>query len=129
MKRVIGIGGIFFKSKDPKALADWYKKHLGFPTEDWNGAIFKWPTMAEENKDAFTLWSPFAADTTYFQPSQKDIMINLVVSDIHALMPVLASEGVTIAGDIQDTEYGKFAWIMDPEENKIELWEPPRRGA
>lgn len=120
-KRVTGIGGLFFKSKNPKASKDWYKKHLDFNTDDY-GCTFWWKD--KEGKDASTQWSPFKDDTTYFEPSKKDFMFNYRVADLEALIKTLRDEGVTIIGDMQTYEYGKFAWILDNENNKIELWEP-----
>jgi len=120
-KRVTGIGGLFFKSKDPKASKNWYKTHLGFNTDDY-GCTFWWKD--KEGNDASTQWSPFKDDTTYFEPSKKDFMFNYRVEDLEALIKTLREEGVTIVGDMQTYEYGKFAWILDNENNKIELWEP-----
>jgi len=120
-KRVTGIGGLFFKTKDPKAAKDWYKKHLGFNTDDY-GSTFWWKD--KEGKDCSTQWSPFAEDTKYFEPSKKDFMFNYRVENLEALLKVLESEGVTIVGDMETYDYGKFAWILDNEGNKIELWEP-----
>ena len=120
-KRVTGIGGLFFKSKNPKASKDWYKKHLGFNTDDY-GCTFWWKD--KEGNDASTQWSPFKDDTTYFEPSKKDFMFNYRVEDLETLIKTLRDEGVTIVGDMQTYEYGKFAWILDNENNKIELWEP-----
>lgn len=120
-KRVTGIGGLFFKSKDPKASKDWYKKHLGFNTDDY-GCTFWWKD--KEGNDASTQWSAFKDDTTYFEPSKKDFMFNYRVEDLESLLKILKEEGVTIVGDMQTYEYGKFAWILDNENNKIELWEP-----
>ena len=120
-KRVTGIGGLFFKTKDPKSSKDWYKKHLGFNTDDY-GSTFWWKD--KDDKDCSTQWSPFKDDTTYFQPSKKDFMFNYRVEDLEALLKVLKTEGVTIVGDMETYDYGKFAWILDNEGNKIELWEP-----
>lgn len=120
-KRVTGIGGIFFKSKDPKASKDWYKKYLDFNTDDY-GCTFWWKD--KEGNDASTQWSPFKDDTNYFEPSTKDFMFNYRVADLETLIKTLRDEGVTIVGDMQTYEYGKFAWILDNENNKIELWEP-----
>lgn len=120
-KRVTGIGGLFFKSKDPKASKNWYKKHLDFNTDDY-GCTFWWKD--KEGNDASTQWSPFKDDTNYFEPSTKDFMFNYRVADIETLIKTLRDEGVTIVGDMQTYEYGKFAWILDNENNKIELWEP-----
>jgi len=120
-KRVIGIGGLFFKSKDPKAAKDWYKKHLGFNTDDY-GCTFWWKD--NNANDCSTQWSPFKDNTTYFEPSKKAFMFNYRVADLEALLKVLKDEGVTIVGDMETYDYGKFAWILDNENNKIELWEP-----
>ena len=120
-KRVTGIGGIFFKSKDPKASKDWYKKYLDFNTDDY-GCTFWWKD--KEGNDASTQWSPFKDDTNYFEPSTKDFIFNYRVADLETLIKNLRDEGVTIVGDMQTYEYGKFAWILDNENNKIELWEP-----
>jgi D-3-phosphoglycerate dehydrogenase / 2-oxoglutarate reductase len=120
-KRVTGIGGIFFKSQNPKELVTWYGKHLGLKTDQY-GSTFRW----KDNKgnDCSTQWSPFTDDTDYFEPSQKAFMQNFRVHDLENLLQKLSQEGVTIVGEMQTYDYGKFGWILDPEENKIELWEP-----
>lgn len=120
-ERVTGIGGLFFKTDDPKALKAWYKKHLGFNTDQW-GCTFWWKN--KNGVPASTQWSPFKSDTDYFEPSTKDYMFNYRVADLEGLYKKLEAEGVTITGAIQTYEYGKFGWIMDPDGNKIELWEP-----
>ncbi|AUC82692.1 VOC family protein [Lacinutrix sp. Bg11-31] len=120
-KRVTGIGGLFFKSKDPKAAKDWYSKHLGFNTDDY-GCTF-W-TKDKEGKDCSTQWSPFKDDTTYFEPSKKEFMFNYRVENLHELLAALKEEGVTIVGKVEEYDYGKFGWILDNDGNKIELWEP-----
>ena len=123
MKRVTGIGGIFFKSKDPQQLKEWYKTHLGFDTDQW-GTNFEWRQGADPSQKGFTQWSPFTETTEYFAPSQKDFMINYRVENIEALVAVLKQEGVTVLDEIEAFEYGKFVHILDGEGNKIELWEP-----
>ncbi|MBK0403530.1 VOC family protein [Adhaeribacter sp. BT258] len=125
MKRVIGIGGVFFKSQDPAALRAWYQKHLGIDSETW-GATFNWnaPETKAQHKEFSTAWNPFPENTTYYAPSQKPFMINYIVADLAALVQALKTEGVELVGEMVEEEYGKFAWIMDPEGNKIELWEP-----
>ena len=123
MKRVTGIGGVFFKCKDPKALKAWYKKHLGIPAGEY-GWLFQWKDGAPEGQTGTTTWSLFPENTDYLDPSPKDFMINYRVHDLEALLPVLHEEGVEQVGEMMDYEYGKFAWILDPEGNKIELWEP-----
>ncbi|WP_194767227.1 VOC family protein [Tamlana sp. I1] len=120
-KRVTGIGGLFFKSEDPKALKDWYKKHLGFNTDDY-GCTFWWKD--ENGEKCSTQWSPFPENTSYFEPSKKDCMFNYRVENLEELLKVLKEEGVTIVGEMQTFDYGKFGWILDNEGNKIELWEP-----
>lgn len=120
-KRVTGIGGLFFKTKDPKQTKDWYQKHLGFNTDDW-GCTFWWKD--NDGNKASTQWSPFRDDTSYFEPSQKDFMFNYRVENLEELLTELKKEGVTIVGDMQEFDYGKFGWILDNDGNKIELWEP-----
>ncbi|SDW21387.1 Phosphoglycerate dehydrogenase [Lutibacter oricola] len=121
LKKVTGIGGLFFKTKDPKAIKEWYKNHLGFNVDDW-GCTFWWKD--KKGNEASTQWSPFKSDTDYFNPSKKDYMFNYRVDNLEALLEKLNNEGVTIVGEIQKYEYGKFGWILDLEGNKIELWEP-----
>ena len=120
-KRVTGIGGFFFKTENPKEIKEWYKKHLGFNTDDY-GCTFWWKD--EKGDDCSTQWSTFKNDTNYFEPSQKQFMQNFRVHDLETLLKKLVQEGVTIIDEMQTYEYGKFAWILDPENNKIELWEP-----
>jgi len=123
MKRVTGIGGIFFKCKDPKQVKEWYKAHLGFNTDEY-GAMFEWREDADSSKKGVTQWSPFAENTKYFEPSTKDFMINYRVEDLELLVAELQKEGVTIVDKMETYDYGKFIHILDPEGNKIELWEP-----
>lgn len=119
MKRVTGLGGVFFKSDDTTALREWYKRHL-----DIDENCFQWGPATAAAPDGMTVWSPFKADTTYFAPSPHPYMFNYRVADLVALIAVLREEGVTVVGEIQEFEYGKFGWILDPEGRKIELWEP-----
>ncbi len=119
--RVTGIGGLFFKATDPKESKDWYKKHLGFDTDDW-GCTFWWKD--KDGNKCSTQWSPFKDDTDYFGPSKKDFMFNYRVENLVKLLNVLKNEGVTIVGEMQEYDYGKFGWILDNDGNKIELWEP-----
>jgi predicted enzyme related to lactoylglutathione lyase len=123
MKKVTGIGGIFFKCKDPNKVNEWYKTHLGLDTSQY-GANFEWRHAADPTKKGSTQWSPFAETTTYFEPSAKDFMINYRVENLEALVEQLKNEGVTIVDTIEASEYGKFVHIMDVEGNKVELWEP-----
>lgn len=120
-KRVTGIGGLFFKTTDPNATKDWYQKHLGFPTDQW-GCTFWWKD--QDGNDCSTQWSPFPKDTSYYAPSSKEFMFNYRVDDLESLLKVLHQEGVTIIGEMETYEYGKFGWILDNDGNKIELWEP-----
>ncbi|MQP76686.1 VOC family protein [Stenotrophomonas sp. MYb238] len=123
MKRVTGIGGIFFKAQDPAALAAWYRDHLGLDVAGWNGAVFSWG--GEGSSPGMTIWSPFAADTTYMAPSTSSFMVNFRVADLEALLPVLHAEGCDVVDRTETSEQGKFGWVIDPEGNKVELWEPP----
>ena len=129
MRRVTGIGGIFFKTNDPAKIKEWYKKHLDLPVDEY-GASFRWIDInnKEATVPALTAWSPFKEDTTYFSPSEKPFMFNYRVENLVELMKVLKEEGVKIVGEIEEYSYGKFGWIMDPEGNKIELWEPKDDG-
>ena len=121
IKRVTGIGGFFFKTEDPNATREWYKNHLGIPTDQY-GWTFWWKD--KEGNECSTQWSPFETSTKYFEPSQKQFMMNFRVDNLEALLEILKEEGVTIVGEMQTYDYGKFGWILDPEGNKIELWEP-----
>lgn len=123
MKKVTGIGGIFFKCEDPAKMKAWYKTHLGLKTNDY-GAVFEWRQADDSTKNGYTNWSPFDNSTKYFQPSSKDFMINYRVADLEALVEELRKEGVTIVDQMETYDYGKFVHIIDIEGNKIELWEP-----
>lgn len=121
--KVTGIGGIFFKCKDPEKIRGWYKTHLGLDTDQY-GTNFEWRQGADTTKKGFTQWSPFAEKTRYFEPSTKDFMINYRVENLEALLEQLKKEGVTVTDKIDSFAYGKFVHILDVEGNKIELWEP-----
>ena len=126
MKKVTGIGGIFFKCKDPKAINEWYKTHLGFDTSPY-GTSFEWREIDPSPggaKKGLTQWNPFAENTKYFEPSTKDFMINYRVENLEALVEELRKENVTIVDKIETYDYGKFVHILDIEGNKIQLWEP-----
>lgn len=123
MKKVTGIGGIFFKSKDPKAINEWYKTHLGFETSPY-GTNFEWREIEDSTKKGTTVWNPFKEDTKYFDPSTKDFMINYRVENLEALVDDLKKANVNIVDSIETYDYGKFVHILDLEGNKIELWEP-----
>jgi predicted enzyme related to lactoylglutathione lyase len=125
MKRVTGIGGIFFKAKDPAALQAWYKQHLGIDVQAWGGAAFDWTDDAGKPVAGTTAWSIFSAQTDHFAPSTASFMVNYRVHDLHALLKALRDEGCNVLEKIDESEYGKFAWVVDPEGNKVELWEPP----
>ena len=122
IKRVTGIGGIFFKCKDPGKLRDWYRVHLGLNTNQY-GAVFEWRQGADTTKKGFTQWSPFNEKTKYFEPSTKDFMINYRVENLEALVQELKKENVTIVDTLETYNYGKFIHILDLEGNKLELWE------
>jgi predicted enzyme related to lactoylglutathione lyase len=125
MKRVTGIGGVFFKSRDPKALGDWYRQHLGLNIEEWGGVAFRWTTPENPTGIGTTMWSPFKNDTAYFAPSTASFMINFRVDDLDALLSALRAEGCDVDVKVEVSEYGKFGWVMDPEGNRVELWQPP----
>ena len=123
MQRVTGIGGIFFKSPDPKRLNAWYREHLGLDVTDWGGVVFQWG--GPDSAPGMTLWSPFAADTDYMAPSTAPFMVNFRVADLDALLAALREEGCEVLHKREDSEHGRFGWVVDPDGNKIELWEPP----
>ena len=126
MKRVTGIGGIFFKAKDQKKLSEWYEKHLGLKPDPGAGVLLRWREMDNPGRVGMTVWSLFKDDTKYFDPSRAPFMINYRVDDLDALLEALRAEGVEIDPKRENYEYGRFAWIMDPDGNRIELWEPPK---
>lgn len=124
MARITGIGGVFFKStKDNAALAAWYRDHLGLHLENWGGAILKWPDDKAED-GGLTVWTVAASDSEWFAPSTSSFMINYRVDDLDGLLSQLQDAGVPILAGPESHENGKFAWIMDPDGNKVELWEP-----
>jgi predicted enzyme related to lactoylglutathione lyase len=122
MKKVTGIGGIFFKCKDPKKMTEWYQKHLGLKTNPY-GATFEWYEDSEKTKKAQTQWTPFPEDTKYFGSTGQDYMINYRIQNIEKLVEELKKEGVTIVDNIEIFDYGKFVHILDAEGNKVQLWE------
>jgi predicted enzyme related to lactoylglutathione lyase len=123
IKKVTGIGGIFFKCKDPKKMREWYQTYLGLNTNQY-GAVFEWRQGADTIKKGFTQWSPFNEKTKYFEPSTKDFMINYRVENLKALVAELKKNNVIVLDTIATYNYGKFVHILDPEGNKLELWEP-----
>lgn len=123
MKRVTGIGGVFFKTKNPQETRDWYDKHLGLKTNEY-GSLFEFRKGAHPDEKGYLQWSPMSEDTKHYEPSKSEFMINYRVENMVELLKVLKSEGVKQIGEMEEFEYGKFAWIMDPDGHKIELWEP-----
>ncbi len=123
MKKVTGIGGIFFKCKDPQKMNEWYGKNLGLQTDQY-GTNFEWRQGSDPEKKGFTQWSTSSENSAHYLPSKKDFMINYRVENLEGLVDELKKDGVKILDDIEEFEYGKFVHIMDPEGNKIELWEP-----
>lgn len=121
--RVTSIGGIFFKSENPQKLKEWYARHLGLGIDKY-GTNFVWRQADDKNRYGYTQWSPFKASTEYFEPSRKDFMLNYRVQNLRQLIEKLRQEGVVVLDTIEEYEYGNFVHIMDPEGNKIELWEP-----
>ena len=125
MRRVTGIGGIFFTAKDPIALRAWYKKHLGIDVQEWGGAAFTWADNTGTPTNGTTIWSVGGSDGGQFAPSKAPFMINYRVADLASLLAELRKEGCNVLDKTDDSEYGKFGWVMDPEGNKVELWQPP----
>ncbi len=123
MKKVTGIGGVFFKSQDPKKAREWYAEHLGFVTNEY-GSLFEFRDAEHPEKKAYTQWSPFASDTKYFESYPGEFMMNFRVENMEALVDSLRNSGVTICDEIEAFDYGKFVHILDHEGRKIELWEP-----
>ncbi len=126
MKRVTGIGGIFIKAKDPVALRAWYKKHLGIDVQEWGGTAFRWADESGQATLGTTIWSVGGPEGDYFAPSTSSFMVNYRVADLHSLLSALREEGCNVLEKTDDSEYGKFGWVMDPEGNKVELWQPPQ---
>ena len=126
MKRVTGIGGIFFKARDATSLQAWYKRHLGIDVQPWGGAAFSWADTEGNPVAGTTVWSIGPQEGDQFAPSAASFMINYRVDDLLALVKVLKEEGCTVLEKIDESEYGKFAWVIDPEGNKVELWQPPK---
>ena len=125
MKRVTGIGGIFFNAKDPVALRAWYQEHLGIDVQAWGGTAFTWADAAGNPTSGMTVWSIGASTGKQFAPSTATFMINYRVDDLAGLLQALRQEGCDVLEKTDDSEFGKFGWVMDPEGNKVELWQPP----
>ena len=121
-KKVTGIGGIFFKCQNPEAVRTWYAQHLGLPTDDY-GATFEWRHADKPSVKGNTVWGTFKAENKYFEPSTKEFMFNFRVENLDYLLEELKKEGIEPLGEVQEYDFGKFAHIMDPEGNKIELWQ------
>src|SRR5262245_15332578 len=122
-KRVTGIGGIFFKSKDPKALGKWYAQHLGLHVDGDDVTVCRWRYRDDPDHKGATVWAIFAADSDYFGADDAQLMLNYRVEDLEAVIAALRAEGVQIEGDIRDNQHGRFVWIRDPEGRRIELWQ------
>jgi predicted enzyme related to lactoylglutathione lyase len=125
VRRVTGIGGIFFKAKDAPALQAWYKRHLGVDVQEWGGAAFDWVDAAGKPTGGTTAWSVFSEKGDQFAPSKASFMVNYRVEDLHGLVKALKAEGCNVLDKIDESDSGKFAWVIDPEGNKVELWQPP----
>jgi len=123
LKRVTGIGGIFIKAKDPQALGAWYKAHLGIDVQAWGGTAFQWADETGVPQAGTTIWS--VGDGSNFEPSQATFMVNYRVADLDGLLAKLREEGCQVLDKADDSEFGKFGWVIDPEGNKVELWQPP----
>jgi len=123
--RVTGIGGIFFKASDPDALRAWYQRHLGLDIQAWGGTVFYWDVPGGTEPPGATVWSVFPATSKYFAPSEAQFMINYRVADLGRVLGELRDEGCAVDEKTEESEYGKFGWVMDPEGNRVELWEPP----
>ena len=125
MAKVLGVGGIFFKSPDPQKLGRWYSQWLGLNIEPQPGMTFVAFLPGTMPKHGYTVWSPFASTTTYFSPSDNDFMFNLVVDNLEQALSQVKAGGGIVVGDIEKSDFGQFGWFMDPDGNKVELWQPP----
>ena len=125
-ERVVGIGGIFFKARDPDRLRAWYREHLGLEISEWGGVVFDPMPASPAGRQGTTVWSIFPADTTYFEPGTSSFMINYRVEDLDAVLAALRAEGCEVDERVDSSEFGRFGWVMDPEGNRLELWEPPQ---
>jgi predicted enzyme related to lactoylglutathione lyase len=125
MKRVTGIGGNVIKSANTARLRAWYQKHLGIDVESWGGTAFRWAGPHNPDGHGTTVWSVFEASSSYFEPSTAPFMVNYRVENLHGLIAVLREEGCQVIDKVDESEFGKFGWVVDPDGNKIELWEPP----
>ncbi|MDX1631078.1 MAG: VOC family protein [Thermoanaerobaculia bacterium] len=121
MAQVVGVGGIFFRSRDPESLGTWYREWLGVPVSHPHGASFEPGAVP---RGGFTVWAPFDEETTYFEPSDRQFMVNLIVDDLEGALSQVREGGAEVVGEIEEYEYGRFGWFVDPEGNKVELWQP-----
>ena len=127
MKRVTGIGGVFFLARDPVALRAWYRRHLGIDVQDWGGAVFRWSDDPGASSGA-TVWTIVGAEGNDFAPGRAPFVVNYRVEDVRALVQALRDEGCEVLDRVEASEYGTFAWVIDPEGHKVELWQPPAGG-
>lgn len=127
MAHVRGIGGIFFKSDNPGALRNWYSTHLGIDAGEY-GKMFRWRNHEDPEREEVTVWSIFPSDTNYFGSSKSSAMLNYIVDDLHTTLAELRANGVSVDERVEEADYGKFGWITDPDGNRIELWEPTKKG-
>ena len=124
MAKVTGIGGIFFKTTDCQATLAWYQEKLGIAGEPWGGSVLHWRHLDDAEERGYTVWSPFALDADKFDPSEQPFMVNYRVDDLVGMLDAMKAAGVEVVGDLEEHPNGKFAWVLDPEGRKIELWEP-----
>lgn len=124
MGNVTGLGGVFFKAEDPDALGSWYREQLGLPVGEHGYFDFKWRSEDDPDRVGRTVWSLFPSDTDYFGPTDQPFMINYRVDDLDGLLDALRDQGIAVDDEIEEYEFGRFAWITDPEGNRVELWEP-----
>lgn len=129
MSRVVGVGGVFLKARDPVALSAWYRKHLGLEIEGWGGVAFQWNRPDGPGANGATIWSVFPESSTYFAPSTARFMVNFIVRDLHEVLAALRAEGCDVDAKTEESEFGRFGWVMDPEGHRVELWEPPKPAA
>jgi predicted enzyme related to lactoylglutathione lyase len=129
MAKVTGIGGVFFKAQDPEKMRIWYREHLGIDATPEGGAVFEWREAGDSNRRGMTVWAVFPQDTRYFDPSRAPFMVNYRVTNLRETLAELRAKGVPVDERVEESEFGRFGWITDPEGNRIELWEPPRDGS
>ena len=124
MAKVIGIGGVFFRSGEPKQLCAWYEKHLGLQRSPHGAVLFPWRQANDEGTERLTVWSLFPKDTAYFGPANPAFMVNYIVDDLDGMVADLRAAGAQVEDKVEEYDYGRFAWVTDPEGNRIELWQP-----